>query len=555
MSRLTPGRPRRLLVVLAGALAAGGTLASAARPQSRDEPQPPVPLCGVARPVDDLLDCPAARTPAQSQAQSSSGTVSQASAATTLAERPPHAISATPRFVPDLLLVRFHRGTPPRRQAAVLAAAGVTPERRIADLGVVVVRMAPDHRAAALAKLRASPAVAGASKDAVFEQLDTTPNDTDWSTQWGLRRVALPSAWDRTRGSGNVIVAVLDTGVDAAHPDLRGAILPGYNLVDPAAPPIDDNGHGTAVAGIIAARTNNHEGIAGICWSCSILPIKVLGADGTGDTSQVAAGIVRAADAGARVISMSLGGPTDVPTLDSAIAYATAKGAILVAAAGNNGTSSPFYPAANPDVISVAATNESDHLYTWSNYGSWVQTAAPGCDDAPAPSGSYVVFCGTSAAAPVVAGLAALEISALPAASREEIINSIESSATPIGTVVSRGRIDASAAFSLLAPAATTSILAVKGSLSPLIAARIYRRIVPAGLLTVAISFSGTRALTLTVRSQTGVLLGAVSGAGPLRLSRLVPAGSIAFAVSGRKAKATFSLVASSQAQSSRSPA
>src|SRR5207237_7576653 len=175
--------------------------------------------------------------------------------------------------------------------------------------------------------------------------------------QWGLRRIGMPSVWDRTRGSVKVLVAVLDTGVAAGHPDLQGAIVPGFNLVDPGKGPADDNGHGTSVAGIIAARANNHEGVAGICWTCSILPIKVLGANGTGDTSQVAAGIVRAADAGARVISMSLGGPVDDPTLDDAISYAAGKNAILVAASGNNGTSAQFYPAANPHVISVAATD------------------------------------------------------------------------------------------------------------------------------------------------------------------------------------------------------
>src|SRR5581483_9514759 len=131
------------------------------------------------------------------------------------------------------------------------------------------------------------------------------------------------------------------------------ALLPGINLVDPAAATTDDNGHGTSVAGIVAARGNNDQGIAGVCWYCSVLPVNVLASDGTGDTALVAAGIIRAADAGAQVISMSLGGPADDPSLDAAIAYATARGAIVVAAAGNNGGTTPFYPAADPDVIGV----------------------------------------------------------------------------------------------------------------------------------------------------------------------------------------------------------
>jgi len=547
---LTAAPRKTRLLILLGVLAVGGALASAAEGQGREQQEPPL-LCSVARAVDDLLGCPATTAGAQSPGEAPN--------AVTLQEQPAHAVPTAPRFAPDLLLVRFRPGTTPRQQADVLARAGAAAERRIPELGVVVVRMPPQHRDDALAELRASRWVANAEKDAIFEQLDTTPNDTDWSAQWGLRRIGMPSVWDRTRGSGNVVVAVLDTGVAGGHPDLQGAILPGFNLVDPAKGPNDDNGHGTAVAGIIAARANNHEGVAGVCWTCSILPIKVLGADGTGDTSQVAAGIVRAADAGARVINMSLGGPVDARTLDDAISYAAEKGAILVAAAGNNGTSAQFYPAANPDVISVAATDESDHLYSWSNFGTWVQIAAPGCNAAPALSRSYVLFCGTSSAAPVVAGLAAPLLSEQPNVGRTEIADAIESTTTPIGGVVRRGRIDAPAAFSAVATApapanaGTTSVLSVKSFLTPRIPARAYRRSIGAGLVTATVTFSGASTLSLSIRNETGALVASTAGASPLPLSRLLPAGRFSFVVSSRKAKAAFALVVSLTADPSRS--
>jgi subtilisin family serine protease len=505
-------------------------------------------LCGIAPVVDDVLRC-IGTTQGASAGNGSPG--SMFSAAGTLQEQPPRRIPAGPRFAPDLLLVRFRRGTSRPQQVQALVRAGVVAERRIAELGVVVVRMAPRHREAALIDLRASRSVANAEKDALFEGLATTPNDTNWAAQWGLRRVGLPSAWDRTRGAGNLVVAVLDTGVDAGHPDLSGAILPGSNLVDLAAGPVDDNGHGTAVAGIIAARTDNHLGIAGICWTCSILPIKVLGADGTGDTGQVAAGIVRAAAAGARVISMSLGGPADDQTLDDAISYAAGKGAILVAAAGNNGTSAPFYPAANPDVIGVAATNESDHVYPWSNFGPWVQIAAPGCNAAPNLAGGYILFCGTSSAAPVVAGLVALQLSEQPNASRKEILDAIEGSAAPIGDVVHRGRIDAPAALSVLAPSPappktdTTSTLTVNAFLTRRSSTRVYRCPAGGGVLTATVTFNGASTLTLSVRGQAGGLVGQSAGESPVRLSRQVPAGPCSVAVSSRKAKAAFRLVLS----------
>src|SRR5438477_31328 len=140
------------------------------------------------------------------------------------------------------------------------------------------------------------------------------------------------------------------------------------------------------------AHANNSLGGAGVCWACQILPIKAAGASGTADLATVAAGIVRATDLGARVINLSLGAPEAVDVLRQAIDYATSKDAVVVAAAGNNGLAEPFFPAAYPNVIGVAATDQSDRLYSWSEHGSWIQVAAPGCNIAPAPGGGYEEF-------------------------------------------------------------------------------------------------------------------------------------------------------------------
>jgi Subtilase family len=161
----------------------------------------------------------------------------------------------------------------------------------------------------------------------------------------------------------------------AARVPLQGALVPGANFVTVGASPMDDHGHGTAVAGIIAARSNNKQGITGACWFCLVMPVKVLDRNGSGDDTQIAAGIVWAIDHGARVINLSLGGPGTTPELTAALAYAARKGVVVVAAAGNSGTTIPFYPAADPNALSVAATTSGDQPYNWTNFGFWVNVA------------------------------------------------------------------------------------------------------------------------------------------------------------------------------------
>jgi subtilisin family serine protease len=424
----------------------------------------------------------------------------------------------------------------------------VTVVRRVEAIGLVVVRVDPAHRDAALAQLRASPAVARAGKDALVDALETVPNDDDWPAQWGLQKVQLPAAWDKTHGSSSVIVAVLDTGVDAAHPDLSGATLPGFDLVNGDNNPADDEGHGTGVAGVIAARTNNRVGIAGVCWGCSILPVKVLGSDGSGDLATVAAGIVRAVDAGAQVINLSLGGPAGDPSLDDAVAYATRNGVLVVAAAGNNGSPAQFYPAATPGVLSVAASDESDHLYSWSNYGQWVALAAPGCDPTALRGGDYGIYCGTSFATPVVSGLLGLARSLSPTATRNDLIDAVERSATSIGAQVGRGRINAAATLAAL-PTAPAPIPApgqpatkmLKGSLSKSGRQWSSKLSIGPGAATATVTWTGPAELTVTL-SGPGGTIAQQTGSSPLQVNGDFAAGRLTAAVSGPRAKQSFSI-------------
>lgn len=369
-------------------------------------------------------------------------------------ERVPVASQAPPkiRYVPGELLVRFRPGTSAATVNAAAARAGGKVASHIARLRVHVIEVPPARVRKALASLRLNASVVSVERDVVLAALDTVPNDSLWPAQWGLRLVGAPRAWDATRGAEAIVVAVLDTGFDGNHPDLAGAVVPGVDLVNDDPDAADDEGHGTSVGGVIAARTDNSEGQAGVCWLCSLQPVKVLDAEGAGKTSTVAAGIVWAADHGADVVNMSLGGPGSTSALASAVAYASTKNVVLVAAAGNSGVDTPFYPAAYSGVIGVAATDETDARYPWSNHGSWVMVAAPGCNAAPRLGGGYVEFCGTSSAAPIVAGIAGLALSLDLAASKGEVEQAVARNATAVPGVAWFGRVNAPEAMRAVAP-------------------------------------------------------------------------------------------------------
>ena len=274
---------------------------------------------------------------------------------------------------------------------------------------------------------------------------DPTPNDPLWRDSWSLAKVRAPAAWRVTRGTAEVVVAVLDTGVDRNHPDLHGSFVSGWDAVNEDAEPDDDHGHGTLVAGVIAARSNNGLGGVGACAECSLMPVKVIGGNGAGNAADIAEGIVWAADHGARVINMSfvMSGYDD--GVAAALEHARSKGVLIVAAAGNNGSADVTFPAGQPGVVSVTGTDAEDVRYQWANYGSWVTLAAPGCSQSTQAGGGYADFCGTSSAAAFASGVAALARSAARDAAVEKVVGALSSSAVRVGDFVATGRVDAAA--------------------------------------------------------------------------------------------------------------
>lgn len=310
------------------------------------------------------------------------------------------------------LLVALRPGQP----IAALGLRGATPLFSDAAGALYRVPVAPGADVDTLtARLAANPAVRYVEPNR-RRTLQRTPNDEVLRQQWGLRNILAEQAWDITTG-GPIVVAVLDTGVDGSHPDLQGKVLPGHNVFSGGANAGDDNGHGTAVAGLIAANTDNRTGIAGLCWGCRILPVKVLDANGGGNDATVAAGIRWAADNGARVINMSLGGAGESETLREAVEYAAAKGIVLVAASGNEREAgNPVsYPAAYSQVIAVGATGNADTITGFSNTGDYLDIAAPGVGLwTTLPDGRYGPPNGTSFSSPYVAGAAALVLTQRP---------------------------------------------------------------------------------------------------------------------------------------------
>lgn len=283
------------------------------------------------------------------------------------------------------------------------------------------------------------------------------PSDSGFSKQGYLRLLHLPEAWDITKGSADVTVAVLDTGVNATHPELQGRLLPGFDFVNNDADPSDDNGHGTHVAGIIASSAIQ-TGMVGIDLKANILPIKVSSNAGTGSVSNAIMGIYYAIEHGANVINMSYSSYEYTDVEAEAINDAYEHGIVLVAAAGNDGTDDWSYPASYPQVISVGSTNMQDELSDFSNYGDFIDLTAPG-EDIVGPNylGGYQIGSGTSFSAPIVSGIASLIISEHPDWSPKQVEWALELSCsnTVAGSwnrLFGYGRVDAYRALTVQLP-------------------------------------------------------------------------------------------------------
>lgn len=266
-------------------------------------------------------------------------------------------------------------------------------------------------------------------------QVTEEPNDTLYKTfQWNLPNILTNSGWGTSKGATDIIIAVLDTGVDTNHRDLQDKLLKGYNVFNPGRPPLDKVGHGTHVAGIIGAKVNNEEGIAGMTWYNPILPVKVLDNSGAGTSYSVAKGIIWATDKGAKVINLSLGNYVAGAFLHDAIKYAFDRNVVLVAATGNDNTRRPGYPAAYSEVFAVSATDVNQKRANFSNYGDYIDVVAPGTSIASTyPSNQYVALSGTSMACPHVSALAALICSVNPSLRNTEVYNIMRQSVVDLG--------------------------------------------------------------------------------------------------------------------------
>lgn len=357
----------------------------------------------------------------------------------------------SPSAAPVRLVVGLKLGADtaaPMRTVSAMGARSIdaTGQAQLAmsALSAQTMEVSGARSAKVIAALKSDPNVSYVEIDHVRKAYDINPDDPMYTEghQGEIDQVRLPAAWGTTTGGEAVKIAVLDTGV-AKKGDLEGAVLGGYNYVGNNGNTDDDFGHGTTVASVIAGRGNNGEGMAGGCWSCGIIPVKVLDKNGSGYDSNIAKGIVYATNVGAKIINMSLGGTDSSQVLADAVAYANLKGVLVVAAAGNSGRTTARntkqYPAAYPDVVAVGATARgSDQRADFSSYNKpgdvWVDMAAPGVITGMDRYGNYHTGeAGTSFAAPMVAGAAGLIKTLHPGWTGWSMQRALLVSARPIG--------------------------------------------------------------------------------------------------------------------------
>ena len=350
------------------------------------------------------------------------------------------------------------------REEPPVPPAGLQPLPSLDWLGLHRYAVEPTQVDAVLAALNADPRVEFVERDRSYKLL-SVPDDPLIGEQWNLQQVHAIDAWDVATGGGDVIVAVLDSGIDASHPELAGRVVSGRNVRERNSDTRDDIGHGTHVAGVIGARGDNGIGVAGMSWGVRLMPIKITDRQGEASITAAAQGIRWAVDHGARIINLSFGGLDDSRTVRLAVEDAYQRGALLVAAAGNCGevatfrdegcdvANPPIYPAALSQVIAVGALGANGELAPYSETGSYIRLTAPGGvggsrrsnpldyilstwppglpSPIDVPGYSYEV--GTSMAAPHVSGAAALVWSTNPTLSRDEVERILFETADPLG--------------------------------------------------------------------------------------------------------------------------
>jgi subtilisin family serine protease len=333
-------------------------------------------------------------------------------------------------YAPDRVLLKLKPGVADSAAKDLIAAQGAMEAQIIPQIGVRVLRVVATRHAQVLDALKHNPNVEFAEPDVIVAP-DLVPNDPAFSSQWHLPQISAPAAWDVTTGSPNVIVAILDTGVDGTHPDLVANLVPGWNTFDNNSNSGDVYGHGTKVAGTVAASGNNGLGVASVAFGCKLMPVRISDTSGYGYSSTVANGLTWAADHGARVANVSYEFTGD-STVSSAAKYFNSKGGVVTMSAGNDGAVLTIPD--DPNILTVSATDGSDAPASWSNSGTPIDLAAPGVSIyTTTAGGGYASVSGTSFSAPTAAGVAALVISANPSLSSSQIQQVLKQSADDLG--------------------------------------------------------------------------------------------------------------------------
>jgi thermitase len=346
---------------------------------------------------------------------------------------PSPASAQEPRqWVADELLVGIRPGLSHAKARAMYEAHGGALIQEIPQIQTHRIRV-PAHALEAIQRvLSRRPEVKFVEKNEVFPP-DFTPNDPYYPYQWHLPKILADEAWDITQGSPGIIVAVLDTGVDPTHPDLKENLVAGYNFYDLNTDTSDVYGHGTAVAGAASAQGNNRIGVASVAWHVRVMPVRIASPDGYAYTSTIAQGLTWAADHGARVMNVSFSGVAGSSTIRTAAQYVQNRGGVVVAAAGNCACLDATPE--NPYILSVSATDQNDYLASFSSRGEYVDVSAPGVSIASTTNGGgYGSVSGTSFASPITAGVAALMLSVNGNLAPGEIERLLESTAIDLGT-------------------------------------------------------------------------------------------------------------------------
>jgi serine protease len=361
-------------------------------------------------------------------------------------------VAAEEEYVADEVVVQFKKGTTSNVVQKIMNLLNMTKLRESWKSGKFMVfkNNNPDRPLAQLiTKLLNETSILKVEKNYIAHAV-MVPNDPYYSYQWHMSRIGMENAWDESTGAG-ITVAINDTGVKQSLADLAQTnFVSGYDFINNDSDPTDDNGHGSHVCGTVAQSTNNSVGVTGIAYNCSIMPVKVLNASGSGTYTQIIDGIYWAVDHGADIINMSLGGSSGSSALQNACEYAWNNGVVVVCAAGNDSSSAPHYPSYYSVCISVSAIDSADGLASYSNYGSSIDICGPGGDTVDRNGDGYIdgvlqntfdssgdgyfFYYGTSMACPHVAGVAASVWAIDPGLTNTEVRNILETTAEDLGS-------------------------------------------------------------------------------------------------------------------------